>query len=57
VSTFTGFAAGGGESGNRIDYIFVTTGVNILKYGVLTDYREQRFASDHLPVMVKMEVE
>lgn len=36
----------------RIDYIFVTKGINIHKYGVLTDINHGRFPSDHCPVMV-----
>jgi len=37
----------------RIDYIFVTKNVDVLKYGVLTDAREQRYPSDHQPVLIK----
>ena len=39
---------------NRIDYIFVSKPINVLKYGVLTDAKEQRYPSDHQPVMVKV---
>ncbi|UFH54836.1 endonuclease/exonuclease/phosphatase family protein [Spirosoma sp. KNUC1025] len=38
----------------RIDYIFVSKQFNVLKYGVLTDAKEQRYPSDHQPVMVKV---
>lgn len=38
---------------NRIDYIFVSNNIKVLKYGVLTDAKDQRYPSDHLPVMVK----
>jgi endonuclease/exonuclease/phosphatase family metal-dependent hydrolase len=38
----------------RIDYIFVTRNVNVLKYGVLSDSKENRYPSDHLPVFVKI---
>ena len=37
----------------RIDYIFVTKNVDVLKYGVLTDAKEQRYPSDHQPVLIK----
>lgn len=37
----------------RIDYIFVSPGVRVLKYGVLTDAKDQRYPSDHQPVMIK----
>ncbi|GAB3985706.1 endonuclease/exonuclease/phosphatase family protein [Spirosoma daeguense] len=38
----------------RIDYIFVSKPFDVLKYGVLTDAKEQRYPSDHQPVMVKV---
>ncbi len=41
------------ELTNRIDYIFVNDRVGILKYGVLSDSKNRKFFSDHLPVMVK----
>jgi endonuclease/exonuclease/phosphatase family metal-dependent hydrolase len=40
----------------RIDYIFVSKNVDVLKYGVLTDSKEQRYPSDHQPVLVKVEI-
>ncbi|ACT93623.1 endonuclease/exonuclease/phosphatase family protein [Dyadobacter fermentans] len=40
----------------RIDYIFVSKNVDVLKYGVLTDSKEQRYPSDHQPVLVKIEI-
>jgi endonuclease/exonuclease/phosphatase family metal-dependent hydrolase len=36
----------------RIDYIFVTKGIQVEKYGVLTDINDARFPSDHCPVLV-----
>ena len=38
---------------NRIDYIWVTPGITIKKYGVLNDVHYGHFPSDHFPVMVK----
>ena len=38
----------------RIDYIFVSRQFDVLKYGVLTDAFEQRYPSDHQPVVVKV---
>jgi endonuclease/exonuclease/phosphatase family metal-dependent hydrolase len=38
---------------NRIDYIFVSDQIDVLKYGVLTDSYDQKFPSDHLPVVIK----
>ncbi|MBX2922656.1 MAG: endonuclease/exonuclease/phosphatase family protein [Chitinophagaceae bacterium] len=37
----------------RIDYIFVSAGIAVQKYGVLTDSKDQRYPSDHQPVMIK----
>ena len=37
---------------HRIDYIFVNQKINGLGYGVLTDSKDQRYPSDHLPVIV-----
>ena len=39
---------------NRIDYIFTSKLVTVQKYGVLTDSFEQRYPSDHQPVVVKV---
>ena len=36
----------------RIDHIFVTKDIRIMKYGVLNDMQYGRFPSDHFPVMV-----
>ncbi|NIJ53044.1 endonuclease/exonuclease/phosphatase family protein [Dyadobacter arcticus] len=38
----------------RIDYIFVSKNIDVFKYGVLTDAREQRYPSDHQPLVVKV---
>ncbi|MCU0341115.1 MAG: endonuclease/exonuclease/phosphatase family protein [Spirosomaceae bacterium] len=39
----------------RIDYIFVDKRATVLKYAVLTDAKNQRFPSDHQPVVTKIE--
>lgn len=39
---------------DRIDYIFVSKGIAVLKYAVLTDAKNQRFPSDHQPVVAKI---
>lgn len=36
---------------NRIDYVFVSKDFEVLKYAVLTDALDQRYPSDHLPVV------
>lgn len=40
----------------RIDYIFTQGGIKVLKYAVLTDSKDQRWPSDHLPVFVKIQM-
>ena len=35
----------------RIDYVFVSKHFDVLKYAVLTDAKNQRYPSDHLPVV------
>jgi endonuclease/exonuclease/phosphatase family metal-dependent hydrolase len=40
---------------NRIDFIFVTDGISILKYGVLNERPYGKFPSDHCPVLVVAE--
>lgn len=40
----------------RIDYVFVQGAIDVLKYAVLTDAKDQRFPSDHLPVFVKVQL-
>jgi len=39
---------------NRIDYVFVNNGFKVKKYGVLTDSKDLRYPSDHLPVLVRL---
>lgn len=42
--------------GNRIDYIMVSSGIDVLKHGILTDRWDQRFPSDHLPVIASLSI-
>ena len=55
VGTFTSFDWNAPME-KTIDYIFVQGGIKVLKYAVLTDSKEQRFPSDHLPVFVKVQL-
>jgi endonuclease/exonuclease/phosphatase family metal-dependent hydrolase len=41
---------------NRIDYIFVNDQIDVVRYGVLTDSKDQRYPSDHQPVLVDLEI-
>ena len=40
----------------RIDYIFVSQQINVLKYGVLSDSQAGKFPSDHFPVFIEFEL-
>jgi endonuclease/exonuclease/phosphatase family metal-dependent hydrolase len=40
----------------RIDYIFTTNNIKVLKYGVLSDSKDLKYPSDHLPVLVHLEL-
>ena len=50
VGTFNGFRFDAPLK-DRIDYIFVCNLFTVLKYAVLTDAQDQRYPSDHMPVM------
>jgi endonuclease/exonuclease/phosphatase family metal-dependent hydrolase len=52
AGTFNGFKLDAPLE-NRIDYVFVSKGIDVLRYAVLTDHKELRYPSDHLPVVVK----
>jgi endonuclease/exonuclease/phosphatase family metal-dependent hydrolase len=54
VATYHGFTCDD-PPGERIDYVFVSDGVKVLRYGALTDSRDRNFFSDHLPVLVTLE--
>ena len=51
VGTFSGFKSDAPLK-DRIDYVFVSKDVKVLSYAALTDRLDQRFPSDHLPVVV-----
>lgn len=55
VGTFNGFRIDDPLE-KRIDYIFVSPQVKVLKYAALTDSRQGRFPSDHLPVLVRAQI-
>jgi endonuclease/exonuclease/phosphatase family metal-dependent hydrolase len=54
VATFHGFTYDNPPK-QRIDYVFVSHGVKVLRYGALTDSRDRSFFSDHLPVLVTLQ--
>jgi endonuclease/exonuclease/phosphatase family metal-dependent hydrolase/predicted amidohydrolase len=51
VATFHGFK--GNRSGSKIDYIFVQPGTEILKAEILHDNKDNRYPSDHFPIMAE----
>lgn len=53
VGTFTGFKWNASLQ-DRIDYVFVSEAFKILKYAAITDAKNQRYPSDHLPVVVEL---
>ena len=55
VSTFHGFTYDD-PPGQRIDYVFVSEDVRVMRYGALTDSRDRAFFSDHLPVLVTLQL-
>lgn len=42
---------------NRIDYIFTSKHFNVIKFGILSDSKDRRYPSDHLPVMARIRVD
>lgn len=40
----------------RIDYIFTANGIRVKKYAVLSDSKDLKYPSDHLPVFVKLKL-
>ncbi|WP_316816061.1 endonuclease/exonuclease/phosphatase family protein [Pedobacter nyackensis] len=38
----------------RIDYIFVNKGFKVQKFGVLTDSKDLKYPSDHLPIIARL---
>ncbi|GAA3582393.1 endonuclease/exonuclease/phosphatase family protein [Snuella lapsa] len=40
----------------RIDYVFVNSIVDVLKYGVLTDSYEMKYPSDHFPIWITAKI-
>ncbi|RYF94207.1 MAG: endonuclease/exonuclease/phosphatase family protein [Chitinophagaceae bacterium] len=53
VGTFNAFKFDS-DLRDRIDYIFVNDGFRVQKYGVLSDSKDKRYYSDHLPVFAKL---
>lgn len=43
------------KPGARIDYVFVSDDIRVLRYAALTDSRDGNYFSDHLPVLVEID--
>ena len=55
LGTFNGFDFQS-KLESRIDYLFVNKYVEVNSYSVLTDSREGRYPSDHLPVLIEVQI-
>ena len=55
IGTFNAFEFSN-QATKRIDYIFVSKQIAVLKYGVLTASQKGRFYSDHFPVYIEIEL-
>ncbi len=53
IATYHGFTYDESPK-ERIDYVFVSDDVKVLRYAGLTDSRDRTFFSDHLPVLVTL---
>ncbi len=54
-STWNGFRSV--VPGRRIDFVFVSKMIKVLRHRTLDDQRDGRFASDHLPVVATIRIE
>ena len=53
VGTFTGFKFGNTE-GEKIDYVFVQPGTEVMQAEIVRASRDQRYPSDHFPVVARV---
>lgn len=49
--TFEGFHVRSGSEKRRIDYIFVNDEIQVIKHAIISNFRDTRYPSDHLPVI------
>lgn len=55
--TFGGFVVGAATNERRIDYVFVSESVEVLRYAALSDQWNGSYPSDHLPVLTEVKFE
>lgn len=53
--TFEGFAVRNSADARRIDYIFVSEHLRVLRHATISAFRDGRYPSDHLPVVAVIE--
>lgn len=53
AGTFNGFTFGT-TGGDKIDYVFTQPGTEVLRAEILRDSRDQRYPSDHFPVVARV---
>lgn len=53
AGTFNGFKFGT-TGGDKIDYVFVQPGTDVLHAAILSDSRDNRYPSDHFPVVARV---
>jgi endonuclease/exonuclease/phosphatase family metal-dependent hydrolase len=53
VGTFNGFKFGN-TGGDKIDYVFTQPGAEVLRAEILRDSRDNRYPSDHFPVVARV---
>lgn len=54
--TYDGFNVLGENERRRIDYVFVTENVEVRRHAFISDFREGRYPSDHLPVIADIKL-
>jgi endonuclease/exonuclease/phosphatase family metal-dependent hydrolase len=54
--SFEGFEVMGSSNKRRIDYIFANDKVDVLKHAIISDFRDGRYPSDHLPVIADVRI-
>lgn len=55
TTTWNGFQAI--EPGRRIDFVFVSRDVEVVRHGILSETIDGRFPSDHLPVLTELRID
>lgn len=53
AGTFTGFKFGN-TAGDKIDYVLVQPGAEVMRAEILRDSRHERYPSDHFPVLARV---